>query len=128
MAPTGLSSKPFPPQDSRIGTAAGVVTPSALLAQTLPHINIAGVPEDSITPALYAESAGLFKRYGISTSIVGERSGSAIASGVIGGAFDIGKTSGLGRIDRGSRKKYSLCPRRRGWGFDFHGPNRRFAR
>ena len=81
------------------GSAAAFLMPTALRAQTtLPHLNIAGVPEDSITPALYAASGGLFKRYGISASIVGERSGSAIASGILGGAFDIGKTGLVGLI------------------------------
>jgi NitT/TauT family transport system substrate-binding protein len=95
----GFSSNNLSRRSILAGTAAAFFTPSAVLAQTaLPHLNIAGVPEDSITPALYAASAGLFKRYGISASIVGERSGSAIASGVLGGAFDIGKTGLVGLI------------------------------
>ena len=80
------------------GSVATLFAPSVAFGQTLPHIGLAGVPEDSITPALYAESAGLFKHYGVSTSITGARSGSAIASGVIGGAFDIGKTGLVGLV------------------------------
>jgi NitT/TauT family transport system substrate-binding protein len=81
------------------GVAAALLVPSAVRAQaSLPHLNLSGVPEDSVTPALYAASAGLFKHYGISANLVAERSGSAIASGVIGGAFDIGKTGLVGLI------------------------------
>jgi NitT/TauT family transport system substrate-binding protein len=78
--------------------AAAAFLPSAVWSQTLLQLKIAGVPEDSITPALYADKADIFKRYNLAVSLSPERSGSAIASGVVGGAFDIAKSSLVGLI------------------------------
>jgi NitT/TauT family transport system substrate-binding protein len=75
-----------------------VATASAAQAQEPAPLSVAGVPEDSVTPALYADQTGLFKRYGINVSIAPERSGSAISSGVAGGAFQIAKSSLTGLI------------------------------
>ena len=80
------------------GAAAALAVPSTVRAQQTQHLKLAGVPEDSITPALYAEDAGLFRRAGITVEIAPERSGSAIASGIAGGAFDIAKSSLVGLI------------------------------
>jgi NitT/TauT family transport system substrate-binding protein len=73
--------------------AAAFALPRAASAQSLTTIELAGVPEDSITPALYAQKAGLFRRYGVDVHIQPQRSGPAIASGVAGGAYQIGKAS-----------------------------------
>jgi NitT/TauT family transport system substrate-binding protein len=54
---------------------------------------IAGVPEDSITPVLYGVQSGLFKRNGLDVQVSPERSGPAITAGVVGGAYQIGKSS-----------------------------------
>src|SRR5208282_2127980 len=75
------------------GAAAALAFPSVARAQTLTQLKLAGVPEDSITPALYADQAGLFKHYGLEVNISAERSGAAIASGIAGGAFDVAKSS-----------------------------------
>jgi NitT/TauT family transport system substrate-binding protein len=79
---------------------AAFVAPAVGRAQSPPPpaLHLAGVPEDSITPALYADQAGLFKRAGISVQISPERSGAAIAAGIAGGAFDIAKSSIVGLI------------------------------
>jgi NitT/TauT family transport system substrate-binding protein len=80
------------------GAAASLVAPVVARGQGVSRLNVAGVPEDSITPLLYAEQAGVFKRYGITVNVSPERSGSAIASGIVGGAFDIAKSSLTGLI------------------------------
>jgi NitT/TauT family transport system substrate-binding protein len=80
------------------GIAAALALPVAAHAQTAAVLQVAGVPEDSITPALYADQAGLFKRYGLSVALSAASSGSAIASGVAGGAFQIAKSSLVGLI------------------------------
>ena len=41
------------------GAAAALAFPSVARAQALTQLKLAGVPEDSITPALYADQAGL---------------------------------------------------------------------
>jgi NitT/TauT family transport system substrate-binding protein len=76
-----------------IAAGAVLARPRAARAQGLLTIDIAGVPEDSITPALYADHAGLFRKYGVDVRIQSQRSGPAIASGVAGGAYQIGKAS-----------------------------------
>jgi NitT/TauT family transport system substrate-binding protein len=77
---------------------AAVALPSAVWSQEATPLSVAGVPEDSVTPALYADQSGLFKRNGISVTIAPERSGSAISSGVAGGAFQIAKSSLVGLV------------------------------
>ena len=71
--------------------------PRVALAQGT-SIKAAGVPEDSATSLLVANSQGLFRKYGIAVELAPARSGSAIASGVAGGAFDIAKSSLVGII------------------------------
>ncbi|MGA2395557.1 MAG: ABC transporter substrate-binding protein [Candidatus Lustribacter sp.] len=73
--------------------AAALAAPSALAAQTLTTLAIAGVPEDSITPVLYGVQSGLFRRNGLDVHVSPERSGPAITAGVVGGAYQIGKSS-----------------------------------
>ncbi len=77
------------PRDRRIvprraDTAFGSI---AHIAQT------AGVPEESVTPALWAQQSGIFRRAGLDVDIRPQNSGSAIAAGVAGGSYAIGKSS-----------------------------------
>lgn len=74
-------------------TAAALAAPAAAAAQTTTSITIGGVPEDSITPVLWAQQSGIFKKNGLNVTIQPQRSGAAIASGVAGGAYQIGKSS-----------------------------------
>jgi NitT/TauT family transport system substrate-binding protein len=71
--------------------AAGVARPS--FAQGLHSFRAGGVPEESIVVALWAEQSGFFRRYGFDLQIEPQRSGSAVASAVAGGAYAIGKSS-----------------------------------
>ncbi|MBV9439757.1 MAG: ABC transporter substrate-binding protein [Candidatus Eremiobacteraeota bacterium] len=56
-------------------------------------MRIAAAPDDDITPILYAQSAGIFKRNGLDVQFQSLTSGSATAAAVIGGSIDIGKSS-----------------------------------
>ena len=56
-------------------------------------LKAASSSNDEVTPFLYALESGMFKRAGIDASIDRLPSGSAIVAGVVGGAFDIGKSS-----------------------------------
>jgi NitT/TauT family transport system substrate-binding protein len=67
--------------------------PYVARAQGLTTITLGGLPEDSATPALYAIQSGLFRKYGLDVTIQPQRSGPAVASGVAGGAYQIGKAS-----------------------------------
>jgi NitT/TauT family transport system substrate-binding protein len=62
-------------------------------SQELTKLTIAGVPEESITPALWALQSGMFRKAGLDVEIQSQSSGTAIAAGVAGGAFAIGKSS-----------------------------------
>jgi NitT/TauT family transport system substrate-binding protein len=74
-------------------TAAALARPAIARAQALTTLNIAGVPEDSITPAVWAVQNQIFHRYGIDAQLEAQHSGSAVAAGVAGGAYQIGKSS-----------------------------------
>jgi len=63
------------------------------LAQDLPAIKIAAPANDTVTSALYALKAGLFRRAGLNVEIVPMNSGAAVASAVAGGAVQIGNSS-----------------------------------
>jgi len=73
--------------------ACAAVAPAAAFSQTLRTIKAAGVPEDSATPVLWAQQSGIFRRYGIDLQLEKQRSGAAIVAGVLGGAYQIGKSS-----------------------------------
>jgi NitT/TauT family transport system substrate-binding protein len=80
----------------RTALAAGgalLAMPVLAYGQSLASITVAGVPEESATPALWARQAGLFRRAGLDVSIEPQNSGSAIAAGVAGGSYAIGKSS-----------------------------------
>jgi NitT/TauT family transport system substrate-binding protein len=62
-------------------------------AQSLVDLKAAGVPEESATPVLWAQQSGLFQRDGISVELDPQRSGTAIAAGVAGGGYQVGKSS-----------------------------------
>ena len=84
-------------------TGAFVALPAALRAQSVTPLTIAGVPEESITPALWAAQTGIFHRYGLDVTVVSQASGSAIAAGVAGGTYAIGKSSLVSLINAKNR-------------------------
>jgi NitT/TauT family transport system substrate-binding protein len=74
-------------------TGCALLAPHVALGQATTTITSAGLPEDSATPVLYAIASGLFRRYGLDVRLQPQRSGPAVASGVAGGAYQIGKAS-----------------------------------
>jgi NitT/TauT family transport system substrate-binding protein len=76
-------------------TSAAVATAGPALAQTaaLRKITVGSAQDADAVACLYAQEAGLFRKVGLDVSIVSNSSGSAIASAVVGGAVDIGKSS-----------------------------------
>jgi NitT/TauT family transport system substrate-binding protein len=59
-------------------------------AQTLTKISIASPSSDDATPAVYAASAGIFKKYGLDVDVQRLANGSAIAAAVLGGSITFG--------------------------------------
>ena len=72
---------------------AFLAAPGALAAQNLAQLTLAAVPEESVTPALWAAQSGMFRRAGIDADVQSASSGTAIAAGVAGGSYAIGKSS-----------------------------------
>ncbi len=73
-------------------SSAFLAVPVAVNAAGPTAVKIAGVPEESITPALWAQQSGMFRRAGLDVDIVPQNSGAAIAAGVAGGSFAFGKS------------------------------------
>jgi NitT/TauT family transport system substrate-binding protein len=81
------------------GTAAVALTTGVARAQAAPATwHLAGSVNDDVTPMLYAISSGLMKRAGFDLTVEKGTSGSAVSAGVIGGAYQIGKSSVAGLI------------------------------
>jgi NitT/TauT family transport system substrate-binding protein len=59
-------------------------------AQAPIKITIASPSSDDVTPALYADRAGIFKKYGLDVEVLRMASGSAIAAAIAGGSVSIG--------------------------------------
>ncbi len=73
--------------------SAFVASSTSLGAQTLTTMTAGAVPEESVTPALWAQSSGMFRRAGLDVSVESQGSGTAIAAGVAGGSYAVGKSS-----------------------------------
>ncbi|HXF33514.1 MAG TPA: ABC transporter substrate-binding protein [Candidatus Acidoferrales bacterium] len=75
--------------------AALLCLPAVGAAQTgnLVTIRVASSADDAVTPILYAQREGLFRRAGLDVVLEKANSGSAVAAAVISGAADIGKSS-----------------------------------
>ena len=56
-------------------------------------LRIASAPDDDVTPILWADKAGLFRAAGIAVEVTSTRSGATVATGVVSGAIEIGKSS-----------------------------------
>jgi NitT/TauT family transport system substrate-binding protein len=80
---------------------AALLRPSA--ARAAVQIAAGSAADDDATPFLYAQKAGLFARAGIEATIQPMRSGSAVASAVLGGTFQFGKSSVMSLINARGR-------------------------
>ena len=66
-------------------------------------VRLASAPDEDVTPALYAQEKGLFRRAGLDVHITRSNSGAAVAAAVAGGAVDIGKSSLIALISARAR-------------------------
>ncbi len=80
--------------------AGGVAYPLRVGAQQaeLTTLRVTAVPNDDVTPLLYAQQSGLLRRAGIEVQLTRNTSGAAIAAAVAGGSFDIGLASMMALI------------------------------
>ena len=75
------------------GTAATLIVPRGVRAQTLEKIQFAGVPTDDMTPIYYAIKTGMYQKAGLDVEIVPTASGSIATTAVISGTYQMGKGS-----------------------------------
>ncbi len=61
-------------------------------------VSVATAPDEDAVACLYAQQSGIFRQLGLDVTVSPSSSGSAIASGVVGGAIDIGKSSLTGLV------------------------------
>ncbi len=80
------------------GAAAVALAPRRGFTQTLTPLRVTAVPNDDVSPFLYAQQSGLFKRAGLDVSIVQATSGAAIAAAVVSGSYDVGLISMMATI------------------------------
>lgn len=73
--------------------AAAALPSGAAHAQTLTTIRLGTTVADDLTPIEYALRSGAYRRVGLDVTITAASSGAVIAAGVLGGGFDIGKSS-----------------------------------
>lgn len=79
-------------------SAAAVLAPPRLAAQELTTVRVTAVPNDDLSPLLYAQQSGLFRRVGLDIQLQPATSGAAIAAALAGGSFDIGLVSMMGQL------------------------------
>jgi NitT/TauT family transport system substrate-binding protein len=83
-------------KDVLAGVGASVsaaALPRALSAQELTVLRCGATLDDAVTPALYAQSAGLFKAAGLDVQVQPFTSGGAMTAAVAGGSLEVGKSS-----------------------------------
>jgi NitT/TauT family transport system substrate-binding protein len=81
-------------RSAAIGTVAAVVSvPVFARAQSVTALKAAGVPEESATPVLWAQKTGMFRSAGVDVDLSPQASGAAITAGVVGGSYQVGKSS-----------------------------------
>jgi NitT/TauT family transport system substrate-binding protein len=73
--------------------SAFLAAPAAAGAQSATQMILGAVPEESVTPALWAEQSGMFRKAGLDVDVQSASSGTAIAAGVAGGSYAVGKSS-----------------------------------
>jgi ABC-type nitrate/sulfonate/bicarbonate transport system substrate-binding protein len=85
------------------GSAAFAASAGAANAADLTGLRLAGAVNDDVTPMLYAVASGEMRRVGLDLTVDRANSGSAVAAGVVGGAYQIGKSSVAGLITAHAR-------------------------
>ena len=72
---------------------AVALAPARGAAQALTPLRATSAIDDAATPFLWAMESGLFRKNGLDASIERATSGAAAASAVVGGSFDVAKSS-----------------------------------
>ncbi len=76
-----------------LATCAGMLSTTAGADPALVTVRVASTPDDMVTPVLYALRTGRFKQAGLDVVLEKQSGGAAIAAGIAGGSYEIGKSS-----------------------------------
>lgn len=76
-----------------------MLAPQGLRAQSAPQMRVASTTDFDVMSAVYGAESGAFTRVGLDVSVQRANSGAAVAAAVIGGAFEIGKSSTMGLVN-----------------------------
>jgi len=76
-----------------LGSAALLARPAAAQTPALRHLTVASAQDADAAACLFAQEQGMFRKVGLDVTLIPNGSGSAVASAVLGGAVDIGKSS-----------------------------------
>ena len=79
------------------------VVNAAAQTESFLTVRVASSADDAVTPILYAQREGLFRRAGLDVVLQKANSGSAVAAAVISGSTDIGKSSLLPLVSAHAR-------------------------
>jgi NitT/TauT family transport system substrate-binding protein len=81
-------------RSTAIGTLASALGATTIArAQGLTSLKVAGVSEESVLPVLWGQKSGMFRAAGLDVDLTPSSSGSAITAGVVGGSYQVGKSS-----------------------------------
>jgi len=76
-----------------LGSAALLARPAPAQTPPLRHLTVASAQDADAAACLFAQEQGMFRKVGLDVTLIPNGSGSAVASAVLGGAVDIGKSS-----------------------------------
>ncbi len=82
-------------QRTGVAAATAVLLPSRAFAQGAAPatVNLGATPSDDMTPILYGQKAGIFRKYGLDLQVTRMTTGQVGAQGLVAGTFDIAKVS-----------------------------------
>lgn len=83
---------------STMGAVAAAPALPAFAQEAVTVVRITAVPNDDVSPLLYAKQAGLFRQVGLDVQIEPATAGAAIAAALVGGSYDIGLTSMMAQV------------------------------
>ena len=105
-----------------ISLSAALAQPARGQSASVAAIRISGIVVEDIAPIYFAQSSGLFRKYGLDVKFDPASSGSAVVAAVTSGAYEIGKGSVISAFRAVSRgiPIVAVAP---GWVFDAKIPS-----
>lgn len=84
---------------SRLGALAALAAPARVAAEATTTLRVGSIPDDGLTPVLFARQSGIFRRLGLDVQLQSQASGAAFAAAMVGGTLDVAKSSLMTMIE-----------------------------